>query len=648
MKPVITTQGKLAQLRYELPHRVHDAHVYPVRAPNGSTIVLYAYESGVAVLWRGGRPLKSAASPPKQPAKPPAKVNGTSNDAVMIIDSDDENEPPAKPTAPPKAEYEDEEEELDPDQPYPSIIQHLRLSLNTEVLHIAIPHIPAISALRPASSVPAIFSNKIVFTVACADYSIRIITLPLEPPSDSAKQAPLSPQSQYGEEVFRIPSHSGHKSIPLGISMTWTSRAEPVFDEQSGDEMEVDEAASSLKASDKWDLLVASHSREVGGLLNIWRLNLSDTSVTAKSPVSAYQTLTLRTPATKVAFSCAPYPKRRHSQLLITDKAGVARIYDPFALPSRKRKAGSDPEPGAYVALFKSPFQASQNSITPPILAARKSIIDAVWASDGNSILALLADGQWGIWDVTRMGPSPPTDPSEFSVQGFLGRRRDESQTSGAPSPRKLRGDGSSLAPMTPNTRKYKEAKLFKGTSSGASNPPHGGITIASLPAATGGTPEDSAIIWYGADVYRIPNVAQFWSRSASGGDKVTLSRPSISAIEGISLLGESITSIDQFDTTIKDARMARPRDALISTDHRLIFLTQVAAPLTRALDPNVAEQTDEEEDVRRADQALLARGELDLGGMDRLLEDMEGSGSLSQSLALGNPRRVLFASSRS
>ena len=53
-----------------------------------------------------------------------------------------------------------------------------------------------------------------------------------------------------------------------------------------------------------------------------------------------------------------------------------------------------------------------------------------------------------------------------------------------------------------------------------------------------------------------------------------------------------------------------------------------------------------EEKETRKTDQALLARGELDLGGMDRLLENMEGSGS--HSLLLGNPRKVLFASSTS
>jgi hypothetical protein len=566
----------------------------------------------------------------------------------MIIDSDEDE--PVAPTAPlPPAEFEDEDEELDPDQPYPSIIQHLRLSLNGEVLHIAIPHVPVISALRPANTVPAIFRNKVVFTVACSDYSLRVITLPLSPPSTAAKEALSNPQSQYGEEVFKIPSHVGHKSIPGGISMTWTAHAKPTLDEKAEDEMEVDEGSTAPKASDKWDLLIASHSAEVGGLLNIWRLNLSETSVIAKSPFSVYQSLALGSPATKVAFSSAQYPKKRHSQLLITDNTGVARVYDPFALPSRKRRPGTDREPGAYVALFKSPFQASQNNThLSPTLAARKAIVDAVWASDGDSILALLADGQWGIWDVTRQGPNPPADPSAFSVHGYLGRRGEDEQINGAPSPRKMRGDRSSLAPMTPNTRKYKEEKLFKGTSSAPAILARGGITIASLSSATDGKPEDSAVIWYGTDIFRIPNVAQFWSRTVAEGDGVSLSRPAISKIEGVGLLGEAITSIDQFDTTTKDARMARPRDALVSTDHRLILLSSVAAPLERTTDPTLGGPQEEGDEVRRTDRALLARGELDLGGMDRLLEDMEGSGDHSQGLLLGNPRRVLFASSTS
>jgi hypothetical protein len=96
--------------------------------------VLYGYEDGVGILWRGGRPLKTMAAAPSKPAsKPPPKVNGT-KDAIMIIDSDDDEPAKSAPPPPPKAEFEEEEEELDPDQPYPSIVQQLRLPLNTGVL----------------------------------------------------------------------------------------------------------------------------------------------------------------------------------------------------------------------------------------------------------------------------------------------------------------------------------------------------------------------------------------------------------------------------------------------------------------------------------------------------------------------------------
>ena len=114
MNPIVTTNGKLTQLRYELSHRIHGAQIYPVKAPNGSTIILYGHETGVGVIWRGGRPLKAQveAPTPKQPPRKPTRVNGNYSDVVMIIDSDDE-EPSAKaasiPNAPPEAEFESDD-----------------------------------------------------------------------------------------------------------------------------------------------------------------------------------------------------------------------------------------------------------------------------------------------------------------------------------------------------------------------------------------------------------------------------------------------------------------------------------------------------------------------------------------------------------
>jgi hypothetical protein len=613
-------------------------------------------------VWRGGRPLKKTAPPPKQASKA-QKVNGASNDAIMIIDSDDDE--PAKPApaqSMPQAEFEDEEEELDPDQPYPSMIQKVRLSFNTEVLHIAVPQVPTVSTLRPADTVPAIFSKKLVFTATCADSTIRVVTLPLNPPPHSAKDKALSASSQYGEEVVKF---HGHQSIARGVTMTWTSRGEPSAKHGTDDDMDVDAEGDARRtpgrrrknqqsrshsrpgAAAGFDILVATHSAELGGLFKIWRFELTETSVKAAHPIVPYKSVTLRKPASRIAFNTAQYPKRRHSQLLITDLTGTARVYDPFAPASRKRRASGQTESGAFTAMFKSTFESvKSNSLTPPVLATRKAILDAAWTSDGRHILALLADGEWGVWDCDQSGPSPPTDPAAFSLRGFVGTAEKEGSSNGPSSPK--RGGRSSLAPMTPNTRRRKEDNLFHGSSSGIAVPTRGGVSVASSTSPNGTVSEDSVIIWYGSEVYRISDLAKFWTRNSSANRGQSLPGPGLTQIHDIPLLGESITSITQFDTTAAASRMAIGRDILIAAEHRLVLSTSTNQPLGRDLGAMFALSPAEEEDSRRADQALLTRGELDIGGMDRLLEDMESSGSGSglKTLTMGNPRKVLFASS--
>jgi hypothetical protein len=624
-------------------------------------MVLYGHETGVRILWRGGRPLKKSAPAPRQPAKP-AKVNGAHNDAIMIIDSDSDSNEPAKAAAPqplPEAEFEDEEEELDPDQPYPSIVQQLSLTLHTEVLHITVPQIPTASALRPADTVPPLFSKKLVFTVACADSTIRVITLPLSPPPHVAKGKALSAKSQFGEDVVKV---QGHQSIPRGISMTWTARGEPSVQDEPEDGMDLDDegdttmtprrrrkqqsrSRSRPRTGEGFDLLVASHSAEMGGLLKIFRFEMSETALEAAHPIAPYKTLTLRKPATQIAFNTAQYPKRRHSQLLITESTGTARIYDVFASSSSKRRiSGGRNEPGAFVGTFRSSFQGVKDvTLTPAVLASRKAIVDAAWASDGNHIVALLADGEWGVWDVDRSGPSPPADPSAFSLRGFVGTSDKEGNSGGASSPK--RGSRNSLAPMTPNTRRRKQEDLFQGSPSSSAVATRGGVSVASSPSANGAASEDTVLIWYGAEVYKIADLAKFWARTASASTGGSLPGPGIQ-VQDVTLYGEAITSVSQFDTTAQASRMAVARDTLISAEHRLIITASTSQPFGRDLNTMFLREQVENDTATRTDQALLTRGELDLGGMESMLEDMDGSATISKSLTMGGPRKVLFASS--
>lgn len=634
--------------------------MYPVKAPNGSTVILYGSENGVGILWRGGRPLKQPAPRAKAPARSSSKVNGT-KEAIVIIDSDDDEPAKAAPVPPPQAEFEEEEEELDPSCPYPSIVQQLRLPLNTEVLHIAVPPVPKPSELLPGETLPPIFSEKIVFAVACSDFTVRIISLPLSPPPNAVKERPLNTKSLYGEEVIRIPTYVGHQTIPNGVSMTWTSTAEPRGVVVPDDRMEVDgdedgavplarrsprkkrapSQTEATKDSKGFDLLVASHSAELGGLLKIWRLSLTDTAVKATSPMAAYQTVTLPTPASKIAFNTAQYPKRRHSQLLITDSEGIARVYDPFAPRKRSFSGGST---GAFVALFRTQFEsAKSNSKANAFVASRKSILDAAWVSDGQSILSLLADGEWGIWDVKNTTTPSSTNPSAFTLRNFVGTSESEKSSSGASSP-KSRSNRASLVPMTPNTRRRKEETLFQGSSSTAI-PTRGGLSVASLTSSLGAAAEESVVIWYGKEVYRLTDLAKFRARAAASNTGNSLPGPGLAQLHDVPLLGESIVSVSQFDTTTKEARMAVPRDVLFSAEYRLIISTTTNLPGALNAPKASAKQNIEEENTKRVDQALLARGELGLDGMSRLLDDM-GESSSRGTITFGNPRKVLFAPS--
>ncbi|KAI9853527.1 MAG: hypothetical protein M1830_006658, partial [Pleopsidium flavum] len=154
----VTHKDDLLQLTYELPHRIHTAKVYPVKSPNGSTIIVYGHEHGLRILWRGGRPLKSVAAVPEKEKEKP-KVNGANKDVIMIIDSDDE-EPAPKPTDTFKntPTFEDEESEYDPSAPYLPIVQHLDLPLGAEIIHISFPHLPSESSRLMSASVPLILS----------------------------------------------------------------------------------------------------------------------------------------------------------------------------------------------------------------------------------------------------------------------------------------------------------------------------------------------------------------------------------------------------------------------------------------------------------------------------------------------------------
>src|SRR5271163_3441285 len=103
--------------RYELPHRIFSAHVYPCNAPNGARLIIYAHELGVRVLWRGGLPFQA-----EDIAQESHSANRSNVSQAMIIDQEDDEAPGAGTTVP-AATFAKVPEEVDPLRPFASIIR---------------------------------------------------------------------------------------------------------------------------------------------------------------------------------------------------------------------------------------------------------------------------------------------------------------------------------------------------------------------------------------------------------------------------------------------------------------------------------------------------------------------------------------------
>ncbi|KAK1833487.1 nucleoporin NUP37 [Podospora conica] len=513
------------QHTYPLDYRIHDVKTYPVQSPQGATILLYGHENGVTLVWRGGKRLK----PPK-PA-PVEKSNGAkSDDAVMIIDSDDEAPPKAQKPTPfnDKPEFDD----TAPTNPsnLPEIIQTLDLSLGSAVLHVAVPPAPHSTPDTAAWHGAEILQNRLVFAVASATSDVFVISLPLTPPSHESKARPELRQNLlagnagkgvWGETVTLL----GGQSRPgQGVAITLTK---PTPDARR---KSTERGATQAVAH----AIVAAHSREASGTLRLWHVPLNTTPGTS-NPVGPFQTEYLPAPLANISFN-----PTHTTQLLAVAPAQAARVYD-YSIPSVPNEdipEGSFPSQGSWLLSLYAPFARGSVMST-----TRKPIVAAEWISHGHAVLTLLADGQWGIWDID--GASPSTSSSgtglfskanaalrgsaitAFSASGHLEGtgplRNPATQKSAA-----LPGSGE-FVPMTPHTRRDAIATSIAGGSEKLAAV-HGGISItrhAQTKATSRG--DESAILYLGgADplVSVIPNISQFWDsqlRRATGGGGVNL-----------------------------------------------------------------------------------------------------------------------------
>ena len=480
------------------------------------------------------------------------------------------------------SEFEAGEDEVDPDCPYPNIIQKVDVNLKTGVTQLAIPSIPAAARTNAVS-------QYATFVAACSDGTQRVITFDLSPPTDVEVK-------QYGKEVSaRALTFEAADSLCTAVA------AKIVLSD--------DEEGSRTSF-----LFVAV----VSNYLRIYRIAMfNDPTLAENTDVETHEAH-LPHAVSNIGF----HPSPSSAKLVLSDIGGAVRIYDPFAQPAaRAVNDSSAKRPGSWLISFLVPYITTHSHA-----AHRKRILDAKWVLSGRAVMLLLEDGQWGIWDT-----QPPSDSarslSDFAISGYVGNHS-ETSLSSKPS----RGS-SRLAPMTPNTRQARTETFFAGPAQPVGVAPRGGISV-SPSSYRSGQADESVVLWYNSDVFSISSLQTFWQRSQATITGNLLHAAGMTRISDLNLANETITSISQLPRSVANSgvgQMNTQRDLLVAAEHRLIILQTLrpTGPARQLFQDALA--------VRPApsarDQRMLDAGELDVGGLDRMLDSMDA-----------RPRKVGFA----
>ncbi|KAL2815234.1 hypothetical protein BDW59DRAFT_16879 [Aspergillus cavernicola] len=636
-RPLVRARDDGLQLSYQLPHRIYAAQGYPVIAPNGSSIIIYGYEDGLKVVWRGGRRFSiQKPQPPKQDK--PQKPNRSNDDAIMIIDSDDESVVDTRKDEEPEIgtedQFEEEEPEVDPAHPYEIVLRQIDIPLGSRVIELAVPRVLPKSACSPLDPFPRVLNKLIVVSAVCADYSTRVVTLPLAPPHPA--QAGIA---ACDVQTFSISDGVSHQEIPRGVSITFTYQE--------------NDPQQDAGSEGRWDLLVATHSAESSGLLVIHRIPIAEEGQ-ADNVVYCLclediesKRRDLPAPAQNIAFNPSSYPAARHSSLLVSFHNGCVRVYSCFSTrPSKtsRRTTGTQSDyetsetEGKWLISLYPGFEQS-----PPALPRRKTITNAEWVLGGRAIMVLMADGEWGVWDLEGAGPGTAKGPlqRQSTIQGVSGGALTAFSVSGRiltlPSGGRSETGGPAVeqrpkfAPMTPSTKRLREDTLLKGNAVGlTSSSLCGRISVCQTNSSQDALPDESILIRHGKQGAVIPSLLSLW-RSAvrATGTLDASNRCRVTPIQDIALMGEPLKGIGHLPAASRPFRGSEQRsfDIIVTTEHRIMVLAPKltepeAAPAPRA---SVTEPSTIE-----ADQLRLRRGELDVDGMDRLLSGMaHGSRSL-------------------
>lgn len=552
----------------------------------------------------------------------------------MIIDSDDES--PEPPKEEPSYQFETEESEIDPAYPFEQILRQIDVPLGSRVLDVAVPRVLPDTARSPLEPFPPVLTKNIIVAAVCADFSTRVVTLPLAPPH---------PETDAQTQTLLISGGVSHQEIPRGVSITFTCQEEELGRSRS---------TARRDAGERWDLLVATHSAEASGLLLLHQIPITEEYQLSEADIESKRRR-LPYPARSIAFNPSSYPSARHSTLLVAFHSGCVKIYSCFTVKRRSRKGEEAETEGKWLISLYPGFDQSPSGGT------RKTVVDAEWVLGGRAVMVLLADGEWGVWDIEGAGPGSMKGPLErqSSIQGVSGGSLTAYSVSGKilrlPETKSDTGisERPKFAPMTPSTKRVREDNLLKGSGGSPSTSLCGQISVLQTNSSRDALPEESILIRHGNQSAVIPSLLSLWRNAVkSTGTIDSSNRCRLSTIQDINLMGETFKAIEHIPAATRHTRTNPNFDILITTEHRIILLTPILNdPVKTNSDFHRSLLTQNEKTSAQSqthtDQLRLQKGELDVRGMDRVLNGMAraaaagGGPSGSQRVSMSPTKRA-------
>lgn len=273
--------------------------------------------------------------------------------------------------------------------------------------------------------------------------------------------------------------------------------------------------------------------------------------------------------------------------------------------------------------------------------ALRKHVLDAKWVQNGRAVVVLLADGEWGIWDIFDAQPKALSGDharqasrlGNFSTFAISGSINASPHLSNADSQKLKTRDGGKagrLAPMTPGTRRIRQENLFSGPIQQAEGPARGGICIISSQDAK--ATDDAISLWHNDNITVIPSLRTHWANKVKGTGNLfgNGAKGEARAISNISLLGERRSDVVLLPVgpQFRPERSSSTESVLVLGETRFVVVT---APLG---EPQATTRNPLQPPT---DQKLLERGDLTLEGMDRVLASMDNSRTAPNKLAATN-----------